>query len=158
MDKRDFVEINDTYIFFRNFAGKEGPYNRAGDRNFCVAIPVEQAREMEQEGWNIKWREPREEGDELKAHIKVSIRFDIFPPTVYQVTSNRKVRLNEKTIENLDWADILNVDLALRPYHWEVNGTKGIKAYVKSMYVVIDEDGFADKYSDIPSDEDYDED
>lgn len=151
----EIVEINDTRIFFRNFAGKEGPYNRAGDRNFCVEVPEEQARELEEQGWNIKWREPREEGDAPQAHMKVSVRFDNYPPSIYQVTSNRKTRLNERTIDNLDWADILNVDLAIRPYNWEVNGMKGKKAYVKFMYVTIDEDCYADKYADIPSSDDY---
>lgn len=157
MANNEIVEINDTRIFFRNFAGKEGQYNRAGDRNFCVEIPVEQARAMEDEGWNIKWREPREEGDELQAQMKVSLRFDNFPPTIYQVTGNHKTRLNEKTVENLDWADIINVDLAVRPYRWEVNGMSGIKAYVKYMYVTIEEDAFADKYADIPSDDYYED-
>ena len=154
MVNNDIIEINDTRIFFRNFSGKEGQYNRAGDRNFCVEVPVEQARILENEGWNIKWREPREEGDTPKAHLKVSLRFDNFPPTIYQVTGRHKTRLNEQTVNNLDF---INVDLAIRPYHWEVNGMSGIKAYVKYMYVMIEEDCFADKYSDIPSDDDYED-
>lgn len=141
--------IEDARIIFRNFAGKEGKYNREGDRNFCVLLDPELAETMREDGWNVKALKAREEGETDQPYIQVSIGYKIRPPKVVMVTSRGRTILSEDEIEVLDWVDIRQVDLIVNPYHWNVKGTTGISAYVKSLYITIEEDALDLKYAEL---------
>ena len=142
--------MEDARIIFRNFAGKEGQYNREGDRNFCLLLDTGTADQMAQDGWNVKTLRAREEGDEPQPYIQVSVSYRNQPPTVVMVTSRGRTIVPEDMIEVLDWVDIANVDLIINPYQWAVNGKTGIKAYLKSIYITIEEDALERKYADVP--------
>jgi hypothetical protein len=147
------VMMEGVRIIFRNFEGKEGPYNKAGERNFAVLLPPPIAEAMAADGWNVKWLKPREdEVDEVEPdqpYLPVSLRYDVFPPHVVLVTSRNRTTLDETQVEMLDYSDIINVDLIVRPHNWNVNGKTGIKAYVKTMFVTIEEDALVQKYAEL---------
>lgn len=149
-DPRDTLIVEDARIIFKNFAGKEGQYNREGDRNFCLLLDDPLAKELERDGWNIKGLKSREEGEPDQPYMQVSISYRNRPPTIVMITSKGRTTLTEDMIEVLDWADIALIDLIVNPYEWSVGGRSGIKGYVKSMYVTINEDYLALKYSDVP--------
>jgi hypothetical protein len=152
MAEQGTVVMEGVRIVFRNFAGKEGQYNRQGDRNFAVLLDDTVANAMAEDGWNIKWLKPREDAEEDEtdqAYLQVSVNYKGRPPTVALITSRGRTNLDEDTIDMLDWADITNVDLIVRPYSWEVQGKTGIKAYLKSMFVTIEEDVLERKYAEM---------
>lgn len=150
------LTIENAKIVFRNFAGKEGMYNAEGDRNFCVLLEEDLANKLTADGWNIKTLRAREEDDVPQPYIQVSVKYRgrngnaVRPPNIVMVTSKGRTALTESECEILDWVDIANVDLIVRSFQWAVNGKTGIKAYLKSIYVTIQEDELALKYADVP--------
>ncbi len=155
--------MEDARIIFRNFAGAEGMYNREGDRNFCVLLDEDVAQDMKADGWNVKRLKDRETGEKGAGdpYIQVSIGFGKGrPPRMVMISSKGRVdlcqvdpgtgRAREEEAILLDWADINKVDLIIRPYHWNVNGNTGVKAYLKSIFVLINEDYLELKYADVP--------
>ena len=147
------VSIEHADILFRNFSGAQSAYNPAGSRNFCVIIPDEGlAQKMLEDGWNVKRLRPRNEGDPERPYIQVNVSFSGRPPMIKMFSSSGQTVLDEESVSMLDFVDIENVDLIVSPYNWTVNGKSGVKGYLRSMYITIQEDEFAKKYAN--SDED----
>ena len=145
---RGILQIDDARIAFRNFRGEGDKFNREGDRNFVLIIPTEKiADELVREGWNVKIKDPREEGDVPFMYLPVKVKFNDRGPQVYLKTGDRVNRLDEESVEILDDVDILGVNLDIRPYDWEVNGKTGRTAYLQSIEVIQEVDRFAAKYS-----------
>lgn len=142
--------FEDVRIVFRNFAGKEGQYNREGDRNFAILIEDDStAAHMEDDGWNVKTLKARSDEEQPQPYLPVAVSFKGRPPRLVMITSKGRTPLDENTIEILDWVEIKSVDCIVRPYDWAVNGKTGRKAYLKSIFVTIHEDPLELKYADL---------
>lgn len=151
MEKKEPLVIENARIIFRNFSGRETQYNHEGDRNFCVVLEDEGLiNQLTEEGWNVKIRQPKIEGDDPFNYMKVNVSYKVRPPKVYMVfeRSNRKTLLSEDTVGQLDYADILGVDLVINPRYWTKGKDSGITAYLKAAYFIVDEDPLASKYGD----------
>ena len=154
---KDNIIIEGARIGFRNFSGKEGQFNPAGKRNFCVFLEEDLAKKLESDGWNVRWLQPRDDQENEQGYLQVAVSFDNIPPKIIMITSGGKTILDADSVGLLDWAEISEIDLIIRPYNWALHeGTKneksGIKAYVKSMYVQIVEDEFEKKWANAPVD------
>jgi len=139
--------LEDVIIAFRNFEGKEDTYNRAGDRNFAILLDEDRAAQMERDGWNVKYLRERDEGDGRQAYIQVAVSYKARPPKIGMVTSKGLTYLGENEVEMLDWVDIEVADATLNPYEWAVNGKSGVKAYLQTLFIKIEEDYLQQKWT-----------
>lgn len=149
----DNIIIENAHLFFKNFSGREEKYNREGQRNFCVYIDDPQmAQKLIEDGWNIRVRPPRVEGDEPRYYVQVAVSFKTIPPKIVMLTRRNRTTLDEEAVAALDFAEIRTADVTIRPYNWVMqegtrNEKRGVKAYLKTLYVTIEEDEFAEKYA-----------
>jgi hypothetical protein len=151
------VTMQGVQIIFRNFQGKEGKYNKPGQRNFGVLLDPQVAEDLIADEWNVKFLNPRDEEEEQnpQAWLPVEARYDGGrPPKIVLITGKgtRKRNLEEDEVEDIDWlapSQILNVDMIVRGSHWEHSGRSGVKAYLQSMYIEIEEDELEQKYADL---------
>lgn len=151
---RGILQIDDARIIYRNFAGAGSKFNREGDRNFAVIVPNQEiADALIEEGWNVRIKPPREDGDDPFMYLPVKVKYyeddrgNKRGPTAYLISGASRNELDEDSIACLDDVDIRGVDLDIRPYDWEVNGKTGRAAYLHSIEVTQEIDRFAARYA-----------
>jgi len=165
MDQPKTFQVDDATLNWLNFKGKEGMYNREGQKTFCVDIDVEVVEPMMNDHWNVKFHkaQPGEEGPHIvpdprpnakpgdminleRPYVPVEARWDVRPPRIVMITSAGRTNLTEDTVEILDWVDMETVDLICRSYRHETQGKVMLKAYLQTMFVTIREDALERKY------------
>lgn len=147
---KGILEINDARIIFRNFRGVAGPYNDEGDRSFHIIIPdMETANELLQDtnrfgvGWNVKIKQPREEGDTPFIHMPVKVKYtDRSGPKIHLISGENEIEITEETVGMLDDIDIRSIDMDIRPFDGEARGQAFRAAYLQRMWIVQELDRF----------------
>ena len=147
---------------YRNFSGAPDSFNPAGGKRYFnfVIDDAEAAQQMREDGWNVKIKPPREEGDSPFCFLKVAVSFPKpgskgRPLDIAMFKAKGVNKLDEETVGLLDGAFITNANMTIRPYHWQTAGGSGIAAYVQELHAWVKEDYFSsdyDEYGDIPFD------
>lgn len=145
------INIEGAKLVYRNFSGKVSDRNRDGNRGFAVLLNDELAEHLKDDGWNVKYMKSNPDGY-CQPYLNVKVRFDNFPPIATMINYAGKVRLDEHNIGELDYCMIKNADVIIRPYNYPASNNRpaGVSAYLKAIYVTIQDDPFAKKYADIP--------
>jgi len=147
----DDLEIENASIKwgFSHFDGREDTFNDEGDHNFTVIIDSEEeAQRLMAEGWNIRTMEGREEGDPPEYLLKVKISYRFEAPPIFFLKGTRRFRADEADLADIKRATVQQIDVIITPKPWVHGRDTGVSAYVKEMYVKINESRFAQQYAD----------
>lgn len=159
MAEKKLVCIDDTrFIWKTNFSGDPSRDNFGSEvRKGNVIIPSEaQARELMNEGFNVRRTEPRDgedEGYEPTYFISITVNYDSnWPPKIYLVSGDSNPELlDEESIATIDKCNdkggVKNVNVVLNPYY--NNKTHRPSLYVRTMYVEqdVESDPYASRYN-----------
>lgn len=157
----DTLKLEGVKLTWLDFKG-QGKYNKTHAREFHVILDREMAEELEAQGYNIRWPKPFETDEELPEGFEdrrlptMKVTLSRTPNVsrlvrIYTVEEGYKYRVdtrNNNELDDLDdlGPDILYADIVINPYHWEIDGRKGISAYVASLYLILATDEFSHKY------------
>jgi hypothetical protein len=153
----DTLLFEDAQLIFKNFKGEEGMYNREGERSFCVILQPEMAAALKADGWGVRDLKPRPDQDPNEpptSILQVNVSYKIKPPHIVTISSGPRTEITEREVETLDWLEMKKVDFTVNPYNWVMhegtpNERRGVSAYLKSMFVTINEDYLEQKYANI---------
>lgn len=136
------LEVEGAGIIFKNFSGAPTEFNPGGGkRTFALVLPRELADDLAEEGWNIRRRPARDEGDEDMFYTEIVVNMNSqFPPKLHLLfrhgDNEKLVLLSEDALVELDDNIITDVDVIIHPFsHGRANSAGStVKGYLKSLY------------------------
>ena len=154
------LTLRNVRIIFRNFAGAPTRFNAAGGkRTFSILLNETEANELRSMGFNVKALKQRDPDDDPAFHLPVEVSYRVKPPRIVFISNQGRKRtvIDEDTVGLIDYTEIEKIDLTINPYQWEMENARGVKAYLRTMYVTIREDELDIEYAqdfgpEVPSD------
>mgnify|MGYP003428549536 FL=1 len=152
--QREIHIFRDTQLAYRNFTGKPGPYNEEGVRSFSVMLDEELAKDLMDQGLNIKpMKNYDDDGADQLYHLPVAVSYRIRPPRIYMVTGDgqrmplRKTLMPEDSLEMMDNLEFSAVHLVVAISNYTVRGSSGKKAYLQSLFGHVAMDPLEEEYA-----------
>ena len=144
------LTLRNVRIIFRNFAGAPTRFNAAGGkRTFSILLNETEAQELRSMGFNVKALKQRDPDDDPTFHLPVEVSYRVKPPRIVFISNQGRKRtvIDEDTVGLIDYTEIEKIDLTINPYQWEMENARGVKAYLRTMYVTIREDELDIEYA-----------
>ena len=146
---RNRLVIEDAVLYRSNFSGTEQRdintgrvLNGEGNKNFCIELPDEEAEKLADEGWNIKIRAPREEGEKPIYYLKVNVSYRFYEPDIRTYVNGVETFIHEDTVHLIDDMDIISMDVIINPASEE-----GRNPFLYELRLVVSPRPFDAKYA-----------
>lgn len=145
------IECENVRLIWTNFAGREGKYNPAGNRNFNIVLEESDAKMLQDLGLNVKFHEGRDENDPGIYTLQIKINFKSYnPPEIWMKNSHGNAQLDEDSVKMLDplvSADAVTESwLSFNLNHYEQFTT----AYLQKLLVTVQESDYEARFFDEP--------
>jgi hypothetical protein len=138
------LTLENVRVIFPNFGGRVTDHNKLGSREFSALLDPEVGAELASQGWNVKF--PAEDKPNQNTFLPVTLSNG---PTVQPwikivlVNNGHGTIVQPDDVEQLAMLDNVTpgarANLILNPYNWTVGSSSGIKAYVKKIYIYLDD-------------------
>ena len=153
-NNNEAITISDSkFIFATNFSGdpKRDRFGSTARKANLIIHNTRLVDDLIREGFNVRQTKPKPGEDDFMPTYFISVRANYnakYPPRIFLVSGDGvPVRLDEKTVGQIDNCYVRNVNAILNPY---VNPNTGLKSlYIRTMYVEqdVENDPFASRYS-----------
>lgn len=153
--RRKSYMLEDVRFLYRNFSGRQTHYNMEGARNTNVILNDQQAEELASCGFNVKSKPPTDEYETPLHTLKLNLGYKgNQPPRVYLIADRGdepsvRTELSEQDVSLLDYVTVLKVDVSFNEYTNPKVPNAMKSAYVRALYVTIQEDPLDRKYADV---------
>ena len=150
------LSVEGAGIIFKNFSGNPTDFNPVGGkRTFALVLPRELADDLVEEGWNVRRRPAKDEGDDDMLYTEIVVNMaSQYPPKLHLLFRNganeKLVQLREDELNELDENLLTDIDVVIHPFtHGRANSAGStVKGYLKSLYATqVPNLEFGGKYS-----------
>lgn len=156
--RNEQIRLEGVKLCCRNFAGTK--FGNGSGRSFGVLIDMDLAQQLEKDGWtSVRYFPPYPDDpdDTPKPWLLVKFKYGVNKigkktgPNIVLINSRGKKKLDEETVDQLDWSLIKSCDIIAHPFAYpSMNGRNaGISTWLDALYVTVQEDEFEMKYSDL---------
>lgn len=145
------IECENVRLIWTNFAGREGKYNPAGNRNFNIVLEESDAKMLQELGLNVKFHEGRDETEPGIYTLQIKINFKSYnPPEVWMKNSHGNAQLDEESIKMLD--PLVSADAVTESWlSFNLNRYEQFTtAYLQKLLVTVQESDYEARFFDEP--------
>lgn len=154
------LSVENAVIIWPNLEGRPTEFNaKGGKRTFALVLNAEIANDLADEGWNIKTRDGKEEGEEPLIFTEIVVNMDSkYPPKIFLITSwNGETSANQLRDDMVGEIDDIIIsgncersDLIVHPYEHNRDPKNRVKGYLDKLYLTKrPNDDFGGRYANV---------
>lgn len=137
-------EADGRDMMWPNFEGRQTKFTN-GKRFFTIRLPEEVAKDLEDDGWKIKWKPIEKDSEELEPRLQINVNFNYKPLQIFMLANNTKTKLDEESVREIDYAEIIEFEGIVKAFR-KPDLFDGVSASLDTLWVTIRQSDLYEKY------------